>query len=96
MTSKKNKEIVSRKCIVTGQIIPIEKLIRFVLLEDGTIALEKDKKIYGRGSYCLKNEETINELFKRKLLNRSFKRNIPIDTYNELRKDVNEYVKKQK
>ena len=86
--------MISRKCIVTGKIVSIDNLLRFVLSKDGTIKLQKEKKILGRGAYCLKDDEVIETLFKKRTLNKSFKTNIPIETYNELRKEVDEYVKK--
>lgn len=85
----------SRKCIVTSKILPVDRLIKFVLSKDGIIKLEKDKKLLGRGAYCIKDEQIINILFERKLLNKSFKTNINMQTYNELKKEVDEYVKKQ-
>lgn len=85
----------SRKCIVTNKIVPVNQLIRFVLLKNGVIMFEKDEKILGRGAYCLKNIETIELLFKKKSLNKAFKKNIPQETYNALRKEVEEYVKKK-
>lgn len=87
--------MVTRKCIVTGKIVPINQLIRFVLLKNQLIVLEKDKKILGRGAYCLNQEEVINELFRRRILNKSFKRNILPEVYEHLRKEVDEYVKKE-
>lgn len=85
--------MISRKCIVTGKIVPINQLIRFVIKKDGSILLEKKEKIYGRGAYCLKDKSIIDELFKRRILNKSFKTNISSQIYDELRKEVDEYVK---
>ena len=36
--------MISRKCIVTGKILPINQVIKFVLLKDKTIA----KEVYGQ------------------------------------------------
>lgn len=88
-------KIITRKCVVTGKVYPIEQLIRFVLKKDGNIYLEKNIKIHGRGAYCLKNEEAIEELFKKRRLNKSFKTNISHNIYDQLRKEVEEYVKEQ-
>lgn len=86
----------SRKCIVTSEIVPINNLIRFVLLKNGEIKLQKESKIYGRGAYCKNDNEIINILFERKLLNKSFKTNINPIVYKELRKEVEEYVQNKK
>lgn len=82
-----------RKCIVTSQILPVDQLIKFVMLKNGNILLEKEKKIYGRGAYCKKDIEIIKVLFDRKLLNKSFKTNVSSNLYKELRKEVEDYVK---
>ncbi len=87
--------MITRKCIITGKIVPVNNLIRFVLCKNGSIKLQTSKKIWGRGAYCLKDEEVIETLFKKRTLNKSFKRNISTEIYNELRKEVDEYVKKQ-
>lgn len=87
--------MVSRKCVVTGKILPTDQLIRFVLINKEKVVLEKNEKILGRGAYCLKEEKVIDELFKRRILNKSFKRNILPEVYNSLRKDVDEYVKEK-
>lgn len=81
-------KIYNRKCIVTNQILPINELIKFVLLKDGTIILDREKKIQGRGAYCKNDFQVINILFDKRLLNRSFKKSIPINTYEQLRKEV--------
>ena len=84
---------VQRKCIVTGKIVSTNELIKFVLLKDGQIKLETSEKIYGRGAYCLKQKATIEELFKKRLLNKSFKTNIASNVYEQLYKEVIEHVK---
>lgn len=88
--------MISRKCIVTGKILPINQLIKFVLLRDKTIVLEKNEKIYGRGAYCTNDPIIIDELFKKKYLNKSFKQNVLPEIYNQLREEVDKYVKNKK
>lgn len=87
--------IIKRKCIVTGKIVPIDNLIRFVLLKSGDIVFEKDKKILGRGAYCLNSNEAIEVLFRKKILNKSFKKNISHEKYESLKKEVEDYVIKR-
>ena len=78
----------SRKCIVTGQILPVYQLLRFVLQRDGTIRFQHGPKLPGRGAYCQNHPLVVEELFRRKLLNRSFKTNISINTYEQLKEEV--------
>lgn len=86
--------IIKRKCIVTNEILPVDQLVRFVLQKNGKIFLQKDKKIQGRGAYCKKDKEIIEIMFNKRILNRSFKFNISNVVYDELRKEVDNNVKK--
>lgn len=72
----------SRKCIVTNQIKPKEQLIRIVKTKQGTYEVNSDAK--GRGAYVSKDASLINELAKKRLLNRSFKTSVPQEVYDKL------------
>ena len=51
-------ETEMRKCVLTGNILPKEELLRFVLLKDGTILPDFNKKLDGHGFY-LSNSKTL-------------------------------------
>ncbi|MBN0970546.1 YlxR family protein [Mycoplasma phocoeninasale] len=83
----------SRKSIVDAKIYDINLLIKFVKNKDGIISFDKHKNLPGRGAYCLLDENQINILFRKKLLNKAFKQNINIEVYNNLEGEVNEWIK---
>lgn len=72
----------SRKCIASGEIKPKEQLIRIVKIKNGTYEVDSDAK--GRGAYVSRDASTVNELVKKRLLNRSFKTNVPQEVYDKL------------
>ena len=54
------KETENRKCVITGEIKPKSELLRFVLLKDGTVIPDFNKKIAGHGFY-ISNSKTLLE-----------------------------------
>jgi len=53
-----SKELETRKCIVTGKILPKAELLRFVVLENGQMLPDFNKKLGGKGVY-LSNSKTL-------------------------------------
>lgn len=84
---------VKRKCVVTNEIVPTNELLRFVLTPEKEIKYDHYHKMNGRGAYVKNDLEIINDFFNKKRLNKSFKRNIPNQTYIELRQEVEKYGK---
>ncbi|QKX31671.1 YlxR family protein [Metamycoplasma hominis] len=85
---------IQRKSIVDNKIYDIDLLLRFSKDKNNLISFDPYKKNPGRGAYCLNDSEQIEILFKRRLLNKAFKQNIDIQKYNEIRKEVDEWVNK--
>lgn len=56
------KETENRKCVLTGKILPKEELLRFVLLTDGTVLPDFNKKIDGHGFYLSVSKKLLTEL----------------------------------
>jgi len=52
------KETETRKCVLTGKILPKNELLRFILLKDGTVLPDFNKKLDGHGFY-LSNSKTL-------------------------------------
>ncbi|AWX42901.1 putative transcription termination factor [Metamycoplasma cloacale] len=84
----------SRKSIVDNQIYPIDQLIRFNKNKFNVISFDEFKNLEGRGAYCLINEEQIKVLFKKRLLNKAFRQNIDQEIYNNIQKEVEEWLVK--
>ena len=88
-----NKKNIERKSIVDGNIYPIAELVRFSKSKEGKISFDPSHSKKGRGAYCQNNISEIDILFKRKLLNKSFKQNITQEQYDELKNEVNIWIK---
>ncbi|MDG1858732.1 MAG: DUF448 domain-containing protein, partial [Emcibacteraceae bacterium] len=56
-----------RKCLVTGEMFPASKLIRFVSGPDGTIVPDVAAKLPGRGCWLLADREVVEEAIKKKI-----------------------------
>ena len=74
---------VERTCIVCRQKKGKNQMTRIVC--DGeNVLIENGKKLNGRGTYICKDENCLNLLIKNKSLNRAFKKNISLETYEEV------------
>ena len=73
-----------RTCIVCRKKGDKLNFVKIVKNKDGSIAVEKDKKLDGRGAYICKNDECLKKCEKTKALNRVFKTNIPQNIYGDL------------
>lgn len=82
------KNEVVRMDIASRKQYPLPELIRLVI-KDNSLLLDIENKIQGRGIYIHKDKESINLVFKRKLL----KKYAPLSTLTELEAKLNEYVK---
>ena len=78
----------NRKCIATHKSLPKSELIRIVKLKDGSF--EVNSKTKGRGAYIQKDINLLQDIKRKKLLNRAFKIDVPSDVYNKLEKELKE------
>lgn len=82
-----------RKSITDGQYYSQDRLARFAKFQDGTVEFDPEKNKKGRGAYCLNDPEVIDEVLKKRLLNRAFKKTIEITQYDKLRNEVSIWQK---
>ncbi|VEU59822.1 YlxR family protein [Mesomycoplasma neurolyticum] len=82
------KKQYKRKCIVTNNIISIDELLRFSINKNKEISVDFHKNLPGRGAYVTNKKEIIEILFKKKLLNKAFKNNIPKEKYAKLMEEI--------
>ena len=73
-------------CIVCRSKKSKEELLRLVLSSDYNNCVVGDTKASGRGTYICKDGECISKCIKSKVLNKVFKKNIPDNIYEELKK----------
>ncbi len=69
----------TRKCVLTGQILAKENLLRFVLLKDGRLVPDFNKKLEGRGIYISNSLRLLQGLTVKSPLNKIFHTNVIID-----------------
>lgn len=76
-----SKELENRKCIVTGKILPKAELLRFVVLSDGQMLPDFNKKIGGKGIYLSNSKTLLTGLtLKKNPLNKILHTNVIIDS----------------
>jgi predicted RNA-binding protein YlxR (DUF448 family) len=85
ITKKKSSSPI-RRCLVTGEHLPKETLLRIVLTPSGQVIIDPSGKQNGRGAYVQKNIDLIERLKKSQLLKKQFALEIPEDFYDLLKK----------
>lgn len=58
------KELETRKCIITGEIKPKNELLRFTLLKNGDFIPDFNKKFSGKGIYVSNSKSILEKAFK--------------------------------
>ena len=82
-----NKKTPLRKCVACGNMFEKDKLFRIVRTCDG-IQLDMTQKAQGRGAYICKNDDCIDNAFKKKSFNRSLKQPVPVEVFDSLKMEL--------
>ena len=88
---KTAKKPTLRKCVGCKEMIDVSQLIRLSCdPNDGNFVLDiqGSKKAPGRGAYICKSQECFAKAQKSKGLERSFKRAIPTEIYEQLKTEI--------
>ena len=85
--SSKSQHIPFRMCTGCRQMIEKPELIRIVL-KDGKLLIDDEKKILSRGIYLCKNIECFEKAKKRKVFSGLLKNKVPDEFYEELEERV--------
>ncbi len=80
---------VERTCIVTRTKYDKKLLIRIVKINDGSICIDKEHNIKGRGAYIYPSIDNVIVVRKKKLLNRALKCTVSDLVYDELEVYIN-------
>ena len=67
-----------RRCIVTGEILPEARLLRFVLAPDGEIVPDVEAKLPGRGIWVSAGRAAIGEAIAKRLFAKAAKAQVRI------------------
>ena len=84
------KKIPMRTCVITGEKLPKNDLIRVVRTPESNIIVDDSGKANGRGAYLKKDIETFEKAEKSKILNKRLEVEVPSSIYEELKSKVGE------
>ncbi|MDF2994810.1 MAG: hypothetical protein K0R27_447 [Xanthobacteraceae bacterium] len=65
--------VLSRLCIATREVKPVDELLRFVAAPDGTLVPDLAAKLPGRGAWVTATRSAVTEAMKRRAFGRAFK-----------------------
>lgn len=83
----KPKKIPMRMCLGCNEMKPKKELVRVVKTPENEICLDLVGKKNGRGAYICRNKECLEKAHKQKGLERSFKKAISAEIYDNLLKE---------
>jgi hypothetical protein len=67
-----------RRCIVSGQVLPIERLIRFVVGPDGQVVPDVEARLPGRGLWLSARRDMVNTAAAKSLFAKAFRRKVAV------------------
>ena len=79
------KKVPMRKCIVTGEILEKNQLIRVVRNKEGEVFIDPTGKMYGRGAYLKKDIAVFEKAEKNKCLNKILEVEVPNSIFEQLK-----------
>lgn len=80
----KEKKSPERMCIACREMKDKKLLLRIVRSPEGEFSLDRTGKKNGRGAYLCDNHDCLNKCLKGRLLNRTFKCDVPREVYEKL------------
>lgn len=81
------KKIPMRQCVGCGEMKSKKELLRILKTPEDEIVLDNTGKKNGRGAYICRNKECFQKARAAKGLERSFKRAVSADIYDDLLKE---------
>ncbi|MFI3229187.1 MAG: YlxR family protein [Bacillota bacterium] len=81
---KQTREEPLRMCVACREMKDKDSLHKIIKSKEGEFILNPTGRAQGRGAYICKNESCLNMVLKKKLLNKSFKREVPMEIYDTI------------
>ncbi len=81
----KVKKIPMRTCVVTKESFPKRELLRVVRQPDGSVVIDLNGKINGRGAYIKKDIAVYEKARKSRILDKKLECNISDEVYDEIK-----------
>ena len=88
----KQRKIPLRTCVVTGEKLDKQKLLRIVRDKEKNVKVDLTGKMNGRGAYIKKDVNVLNEAIKKKSLERKLECTISDEVYDEIRKILEKWI----
>lgn len=82
------RKMPQRQCVGCRESKDKSELIRVVRTPEGEIILDRTGRSNGRGAYLCESRECLKKARKANALSRSFKMNVPEETYEELERQL--------
>lgn len=82
------KKTPKRMCVSCREMFEKKEILRIVRTPDGEIVYDPTGKKPGKGAYICKKPECFIRLNKGKVLEKTFKKEIPQAVYDELRENL--------
>lgn len=82
------KKIPMRKCVGCQEMKPKKEMLRVLKTAENEFVLDATGKKNGRGAYLCFSEECLQKAIRNKGLERSFKQAIPMEVYENLKKEL--------
>lgn len=79
-----SKKIPMRRCVSCREVKRKEEFLRVVKTSDENFQLDFSGKAQGRGAYICKNLNCAANAKKRRGFDKSFKKNVPAEIYDEI------------
>ncbi len=86
---KQTREEPLRMCIACREMKDKDSLHKIIKTKQGEFVVNPTSKTNGRGAYICKNESCLGAVIKKKMLNKSFKQEVPMEIYDTITKLIN-------
>ncbi len=84
----KTKKIPMRSCVVTGEKLPKQELLRIIRTPEGEVICDTTGKKNGRGAYIKKDIAVLEKAKKTKILERKLECTIDDKVYEEVENEI--------
>lgn len=84
-----------RRCTGCYEMKPKNDLIRIVSQDTNVICFDSTGKMSGRGAYICANKQCLENAYKKKGLERSFKKSVPKEIYSSLEVELERIYEQQ-
>ncbi len=81
---KQTREEPLRMCVVCREMHDKDSLHKIVKSKEGVFVVNPTGRAQGRGAYICKKESCLSLVLKKRLLNKSFKQEVPMEIYDTI------------